>query len=340
MLIPMTAPWNVLLTARAAFDAGEAARERLRAAGCRITVAHPFGPLDAKALAAAVAGHEAVLASSDAYSAEFFADPRTAGLMCVSRWGVGLDCVDLAAATRAGVVVCNTPGLLDEAVADYAWALLFAVARRVDSGQDMLRGGFWSVAWGHDVHGKTLGIVGCGRIGRAVARRASGFGMRVLGHDPFVSAASVPGIDLVPLDVLLAESDFVSLHSALTPDNHGLVGAAELVRMKPTAYLVNTARGALVDEGALVAALTAGRIAGAALDAFAAEPLPASSPLRSAPRTLITPHQAFNSVETGEKVSLAAADAILDLWAGRRPVNVANPDVLTAAGLRHPLRTG
>jgi D-3-phosphoglycerate dehydrogenase len=168
-------------------------------------------------------------------------------------------------------------------VADYARALLCAVSRRVDSGQDVLRGGSWSVAW---------------------------------------------------------ESDFVSLHCALTPDNRGLVGAAELARMKPTADLVNTARGALVDEGALVAALTAGRIAGAVLDAFAAEPLPASSPLRSCPRTLITPHQAFNSVETGEKVSLAAADAILDLMERRRPVHVANPDVLAAAGLRHPLRPG
>ena len=330
--------WNILLTARASFDAGSRARDILREGGCRVTVADPFGPLDAGALAAALRGHDAVLASSDAYDATFFASPEVTSLKVVSRWGVGLDCVDLAAATRAGVVVCNTPGLLDEAVADYAWALLFAVARRIDAGQELLRAGTWSVAWGHDVHGKTLGIVGCGRIGQAVARRAVGFGMRVLGHDPHVATSGVRGIEFVDLDRLLAESDFVTLHSALTPENRGLIGAAQVARMKPTAYLVNTARGALVDEAALIAALRSGAIAGAALDAFAAEPLPADSPLRECPRLLITPHQAFNSIETGEKVSLMAAEAILDLMQGRRPKQVANPEVLTAPNLRAPLR--
>ncbi|MBM3956023.1 MAG: hydroxyacid dehydrogenase [Planctomycetes bacterium] len=333
--------WNVLLTARAGHEAGAEARAVLAEAGCTVTVAEPFGPLAADALATAVEGHEAVLASSDDYSAALFADPRTAALACVSRWGVGLDCVDLAAATRAGVVVCNTPGLLDEAVADYAWALLFAVARRVTAGEDLLRAGQWSVAWGHDVHGKTLGIVGCGRIGRAVARRAAGFGMRVLGHDPFAPADGVPGVELVPLERLLRDSDFVSLHCALSAANRGMIGRAELAAMKRSAYLVNTARGALVDDAALVAALGSGAIAGAALDAFAAEPLPQSSPLRGSPRLLITPHQAFNSVETCERVSLAAAEAIVDLMAGRRPRFLANPDVLRSPALRaHVDRVG
>ncbi len=324
--------WNVLLTARAAVEAGERGRALLESAGCRVAVADPLGPLSSAALAAAVRGHDAVVASSDAYDAAFFAAPEIAALKCVSRWGVGLDNVDLAAATRAGVVVCNTPGMLDEAVADYAWALIFAVARQVAAGQDLLRGGRWSVAWGHEIHSRTLGVIGCGRIGRAVARRASGFGMRVLGHDPF--ATDAPGIELVDLERLLRESDFVSLHCALTPQSRGLLDAGRIALMKPTAYLVNTARGALVDEGALVAALTAGRIAGAAIDAFAAEPLPATSPLLTCPRILITPHQAFNSVETGEAVSLAAAGAIVDLMAGRRPVHVANPDVLAAPHAR------
>jgi len=333
-----TRPWKVLLTARASFDAGSKAHELFRSAGCDVTVSEPFGPLDVPALTKALHGFDAVLASSDAYNAAFFASPDIADLKVVSRWGVGLDCVDLAAATRAGVVICNTPGLLDEAVADYAWALLFAVARRVDAGQDLLRSGEWSVAWGHDIHGKTLGIIGCGRIGRAVARRAVGFGMRVLGYDPHVATSENGGIEFVELDRLLAECDFVTLHSALTPDNRGLIGAAQLARMKPTAYLINTARGALVDEGALIAALEARAIAGAAIDAFAAEPLPASSPLRRCPRLLITPHQAFNSVETGEKVSLVAAEAIVDLMQGRRPKQVANPDVLASPTLRAPIR--
>jgi len=315
--------WNVLLTARAASEAGAKARALLAASGCRAVLSDPFGPLPSAALAAALRGHDAVLASSDAYDESLFA--ATPSLRCVSRWGVGLDCVDLAAATRAGVVVCNTPGLLDEAVADYTWALLLAVARQVPTGERVLRGGVWSVAWGHEVHGKTLGVVGCGRIGTAVARRATGFGMRVLGHDPY--AHEVPGVRLVPLEALLAESDFVSLHCSLTAENRGLLDAARLALMKPGAYLVNTARGALVDERALCSALAAGRIAGAALDAFAAEPLPADSPLRDCPRLLITPHQAFNSVETGERVSLAAAEAIVDLMHGRRPRHVANPEV-------------
>lgn len=331
-------PWKVLLTARASFDAGAKAHELFRSAGCAVTVSDPFGPLDGPSLATALRGFDAVLASSDAYNAPFFASPDTADLKVVSRWGVGLDCVDLAAATRAGVVVCNTPGLLDEAVADYAWALLFAVARRVDAGQDLLRSGEWTVAWGHDIHGKTLGIIGCGRIGRAVARRAAGFGMRVLGYDPHATQTGHEGIEFVTLDRLLAESDFVTLHSSLTPENRGLVGAPQLALMKPTAYLVNTARGALVDEGALIAALHRGAIAGAALDAFAAEPLPATSPLRRCPRLLITPHQAFNSIETGEKVSLMAAEAIVDCLKCRRPKQVANPDVLASPTLRAAIR--
>ncbi len=329
--------WNVTLTARASFDAGRQAQELLRDAGCRVTVADPFGPLDVTALRRVLRGEQAVLASSDAYSALMFASPELADLKVVSRWGVGLDCVDLPAATRAGVVICNTPGLLDEAVADYAWALLFAVARRVDQGQALLRAGEWSVAWGNDIHGKTLGIIGCGRIGRAVARRAAGFGMRVLGHDPALASGRVDGIEAATLERVLAESDFVTLHAALTPENRGLVNAARLRLMKPTAYLVNTARGALVDEAALIGALSRRELAGAAIDAFAVEPLPADSPLRSCPRMLITPHQAFNSVETGEKVSLLAAQAIVDCLQGRRPQYVANPDVLASPALRTTL---
>lgn len=245
---------------------------------------------------------------------------------------MGLDCADLAAATRAGIVVCNTPRILDEAVADYTWALLFAIARRVPHGAALLTRGEWDLAWGHDVHGKTLGIIGCGRIGQAVARRAAGFGMRVLGFDPYADALN--GIERVPLEQLLRESDFVSLHCSLTPDNRGLLNADRLKLLKRSAYLINTARGALIDEAALVAALQQGRFAGAAIDAYTAEPLPAASPLRTCPRLLMTPHQAFNAIETGERVSRAAATAIVDLMQGRRPLHTANPDVFDQASLR------
>lgn len=324
--------WNVLLTARAAVDAGSEARDLLTAAGCRLTVADPFGPLDVEQLAAAVQGQEAVIASTDDYSAAFFARPEAATLKCVSRWGVGLDCADLAAATRAGIVVCNTPRILDEAVADYTWALLFAIARRVAQGAALLSRDEWDLTWGHGVHGKTLGIVGCGRIGQAVARRAAGFGMRVLGFDPYAEA--VAGVEQVSLEELLSESDFVSLHCSLTPANRGMFNADRLTLMKPSAYLINTARGALIDEAALVEALQQGRFAGAAIDAYTTEPLPASSPLRTCPRLLMTPHQAFNAIETGEQVSRAAASAIVDLMQGRRPRHTANPEVFGHASLR------
>ena len=324
--------WNVLLTARAAVDAGSEARDLLTAAGCRLTVADPFGPLDVEHLAAAVQGQDAVIASTDEYSAAFFARPEAATLKCVSRWGVGLDCADLAAATRAGIVVCNTPRILDEAVADYTWALLFAIARRVAQGAALLGRGEWDLAWGHGVHGKTLGIVGCGRIGQAVARRAAGFGMRVLGFDPYADA--IGGIEQVSLEELLSESDFVSLHCSLTAANRGMLNADRLTLMKPSAYLINTARGALIDEAALVEALQQGRFAGAAIDAYTTEPLPASSPLRTCPRLLMTPHQAFNAIETGEQVCRAAASAIVDLMQGRRPRHTANPEVFEHASLR------
>ena len=327
--------WNVLITARAANDAGRQAVERLRQAGCQVAFTSPFGPYPAERLVELLRGYDAVLASSDAYSAAVFSAADLARLKVVSRWGVGTDSVDLAAATAAGVVVAYTPGLLDECVADYAWALLCAVARGIHAGHASMREGKWEVTWGHAIHGRTLGIVGCGRIGRAMARRAAGFGMRLLGYDlhPTPEAERL-GVRFVSLDELLAESDFVSLHAALTSSSRGLIGPRELARMKPTAYLVNTARGAMIDDEALLDALEHRRLAGAALDAFAAEPLPPDHPLRRCEHLLVTPHQAFNAVETGEQVSLVAATAIIDCMTGRRPQFVANPDVLSSPALR------
>jgi phosphoglycerate dehydrogenase-like enzyme len=201
-----------------------------------------------------------------------------------------------------------------------------------------MREGKWTSGWGHDIGGKTLGIIGCGRIGQAVARRASGFNMRLLGYDiaPNPEAEKL-GIQFVPLDQLLAESDFISLHAALTPETRGLIGEARLRRMKPSAYVVNTARGAIMDETALLRALNEKWIAGAALDAFAVEPLPADHPLRSAPNLLLTPHQASFGFETGARVSHAAAQAIVDLQSGRRPQWVVNPEVFKSPALRAKL---
>jgi phosphoglycerate dehydrogenase-like enzyme len=195
--------------------------------------------------------------------------------------------------------------------------------------------GEWKAAWGNDVFGKTLGIIGCGRIGQAMARRASGFNMRLLGYDvaPNDEARKL-GVSFVTLDELLSQSDFISLHAALTPQNRGMLGEAQLTRMKPTAYLINTARGALVDEAALARALEQKRIGGAALDAFVVEPLPVDHPLRKAPNVLLTPHLASFARETGERVSNAAAQAIVDLMNKRRPPWVVNPEVFKSPNLR------
>jgi phosphoglycerate dehydrogenase-like enzyme len=326
-------PWKVLITARAAQAAGEQAQQLLRDAGCKIIFPAKLGPLMADELSAALFGMDAVLASLDGYSAAVLSSPAASQLKIIARWGVGYDSVDVAAATRNGIVVTYTPGLLNDAVADYAFALLLALARRVHEVHVTMQRGEWKNAWGDDIAGKTLGIIGLGRIGKAVARRAAGFNMRILAHTAHPDAAK-KGVEFVSLEKLLAESDFVSLHAALTPATRGMIGEAQLRQMKRTAYLVNTGRGALLDEAALVRALNEKWIAGAALDVFTAEPLPADSALRSAPNLLLSPHQSSYARGTGERVSLSAAQAIVDLMQGKKPQNVLNPEVFGSAQFR------
>jgi len=276
---------------------------------------------------------DAVLASLDDYSALSLSSPAAAKLKIIARWGVGYDSVDLAAATQNGIVVTYTPGLLDDAVADYTFALLLAVARRTPDAHAAMLRGEWKPCWGSDVGGKTLGIIGLGRIGKAVARRAIGFNMRVLAHTAH-PAKEHNSVEFVSLEQLLAESDFVSLHAALTPSTRGMIGEAQFRLMKRGAYLINTARGALIDEVALVQALRENRLAGAALDVFSTEPLPRDNSLRTAPNLLLSPHQSSYARDTGERVSLAAARAIVDLMNGRKPQNVLNADVFRSAKLR------
>ena len=330
--------WKVLITARTLNEVGGTATKLLRDAGCELVIPLKFGPHPAETLQPLLNGNDAVLASMDKFTAEVLASPAAASLKLISRWGVGYDAIDVPAATRHGIVVAYTPGLLNETVADFSFALLLAVARRVHIGHLTMSGGLWQSAWGTDVFGKTLGILGCGRIGQAVARRAAGFNMRLIGYDVAPSPeAEKLGIQFVSLDELLAQSDFLSLHAALTPENRGLIGEAQLRRMKPTAYLINAARGALIDEAALVKALNEKWISGAALDAFVVEPLPLDHPLRKAPNLLLTPHLASFARETGERVSLSAAQAIVDLMQGRRPQFVVNPEVYKSASLRAKL---
>jgi phosphoglycerate dehydrogenase-like enzyme len=331
--------WKVLITARTLKEVGQSALTLLREAGCELSLPPRFGPYGAKELQPLLREQNAVLASMDKFTADVLASPEAAQLKIISRWGVGYDAIDIAAATAQGIVVAYTPGLLSETVADFAFALLLNIARRVHIGHASMSAGKWEGVWGTDVFGKTLGILGCGRIGHAMARRGSGFNMRLLAHDiRGERKIEEPRIQYVSLDELLAESDFLSLHAALNEENRGLIGPLQLRRMKPTAYLINTARGALIDEAALARALHEGCIAGAALDTFTIEPLPATHPLRSAPNLLLTPHLASFARETGERVSVTAAQAIVNLMNGRKPQFVVDSSVYYSPNLRVKLK--
>jgi phosphoglycerate dehydrogenase-like enzyme len=327
--------WKILITARTLNEVGAGALDLLRKAGCELIIPPKFGPHQPDVLLKLLPGADGVLASMDKFNAEVLGSAAAGNLKVISRWGVGYDAIDVPAATKHGIVIAYTPGLLNETVADCAFALLLTMARRIHLGHMGMIQGEWKPVWGNDVFGKTLGIIGCGRIGCAMARRASGFNMRLIAYDVSPNEdARKCGIEFVSLDELLSQSDFVSLHAALTPANRGLLGEAQLRRMKPTAYLINTARGALVDESALVRALEEKWIGGAALDAFIVEPLPADHPLRKAPNALLTPHLASFARETGERVSMAAAQAIVQLMSKRRPQWVVNAEVFGSASLR------
>jgi glyoxylate reductase len=264
-----------------------------------------------------------------------FLDAAGPGLKVVSNYAVGFDNVDVPACTARGVAVGNTPGVLTDTTADLAFALLMAAARRIPEGDRYVRAGKWKT-WGPllllgpDVHGATLGVVGFGRIGQAVARRAMGFGMTILYHDvhradPAVEAEH--GATFLPLEELLARSDFVSLHVNLTPETKGLIDAEKLGWMKPTAVLVNTSRGPVIDPRALEAALRAGTIGAAALDVTDPEPIPPDDPLLSLDNCLVVPHIASASRATRAKMAeMAAANLLAGIRGERLPTPV-NPEV-------------
>jgi glyoxylate reductase len=243
-------------------------------------------------------------------------------LRVVSSVSVGVDHIDLTAATARGIPVGHTPGVLSETTADLTFALLLAAARRIVEADRFLRAGEWTserrwepdMLLGRDLTGATLGVIGLGAIGQAVARRGLGFGMQVVGWTP--SARPVAGVEPVELDDLLERSDFVCVHVALTDSTRGLIDSAALARMKPEAVLVNSARGGIVDESALVAALRAGALGGAALDVFASEPIPMDSPLLSAPNVVLTPHIGSASVATRYRMVALAVQNLLAGLAG------------------------
>jgi phosphoglycerate dehydrogenase-like enzyme len=310
------------------YDAdGAATGRRLTEAGLEVALAPKTGARSPRELAALAAAADAAIVSTDPFDATVFAAaPR---LRVIAHVGVGTDSIDLDAATAAGVAVTITPGANHETVADHALALVLAAVRRVLEHDASVRRGEWNRAgaltpW--DVHGATVGLVGYGAIGRAVGRRLAGFGVRLLVADP--AADPEPGIELAGLDELLARSDVVSLHLPLARGTEHLIGADQLARMQPHAILVNTSRGGVVDEGALVAALRGGRLRAAALDVFASEPHVAAE-LRTLPNVVLTPHVGGLSERSIASMTAEATDCVLAGLAGRLDrTRVANPAVL------------
>jgi D-3-phosphoglycerate dehydrogenase len=263
--------------------------------------------------------------------------PRT---KVISRYGVGLDNVDLDAAADQGIVVTHYPGYCTSEVADHALALILALNRRIVEQDRSLREGAWvehgpatrAILRGpiQPLREQTLGIVGFGRIGKAVAERARPCGVSMLAADPYLDPAEIAahGVEPVGLPELLERADIVTLHTPLTPETRGFIGAGELARMKPTAVLVNTARGPLIDLTALAAALKRGALAGAALDVVHPEPLPADSPFYRMPNVILTPHSAYYSERSVDVVRRETLNAALTVLRGKRPGTVANPAVL------------
>jgi len=271
---------------------------------------------------------------SDKIDAEVFdAAPK---LKIVAQMAVGFDNIDVQEATKRGIYVTNTPEVLTDTTADFAWALLMAIARRVVEADKYVRAGQWKVGWhpsmmqGRDIHGATIGIVGAGRIGFAVAKRAAGFNMKILFYDvvPRPEMEKELGAKKVDLDTLFKESDFVSIHVPLMKETLHLVNAEKLKLMKKTAYLINNSRGPVVDEKALYEALKEGRIAGAGLDVFEQEPIPVDNPLLKLDNVVVAPHISSASYETRSKMAEMVAENLVAFFEGRKPPNLVNPEVV------------
>jgi phosphoglycerate dehydrogenase-like enzyme len=311
---------------------GEQTGRRLRDAGFELVLAPRTGERTPDELAALAQDAVGALVSTDPFDAGVLA--RCPRLRVISRVGVGYDSIDVDAATRHGVAVTICPGGNEDAVADHTVALMLAAVRRIGENDASVRAGRWDRAgrltpW--ELTGSVVGLVGYGAIGRAVARRLRGFGVQLLVADP--QADVEPDVERVSLDELLARADVVSLHAPLTADTECLIGEAALARMRPSAVLVNTSRGRLVDEAALARALGEQRIRGAALDVFQREPPGATSELLDLANVVLSPHIAGLSIASLASMTTQATTSVLDVLAGRTPVGLVNADGIDAGKL-------
>lgn len=253
-------------------------------------------------------------------------------LKAIARAGVGVDNVDLEAATAGGIAVMNTPDGNTIATAEFAFGLMLALARHIPQAYDSMQAGKWDRKsyMGVELRGKTLGVVGFGRIGRAVAKRALAFDMRVIASDPYIPAdiAEDMGVELVDLDTLYAQADFITLHSVITDETREMINHDTLLKMKPGVRIINAARGALINEADLAEAIKSGQVAGAALDVYSEEPPPAGHPLIGLPGVIDTPHLAASTDEAQVAVAVEAANLIVDALINGQYKNVVNPVVL------------
>jgi D-3-phosphoglycerate dehydrogenase len=320
---------NVLITALTLKNCDGPYLDLLRQAGHTVSYPEPWEhQLTESETAAALREMDAVLAGSEPYTAQVLAQaPR---LRVIARNGVGYDAVDVAEATRRGIAVTITPGANHDCVAEHVFALLLSLAKNVVTSHKGLEQGRWLRFVTRPLRGQTLGLVGLGRIGKAVALRAKAFGMKVLAHElqPDPQFVQTHGIELVPLETLFRQADVLSLHAPLTPQTRHLINAQSLALMKPTALLVNTARGGLVDETALAEALRTGRLAGAALDVFADEPMLPGHPFTQLENVVLTPHTAGTDLQSRQDMALMAAQSIVAILRGEWPTAVmVNPQV-------------
>lgn len=298
----------------------------------RLRTHHEVDVLEASPqdLLAIIGGYDALIVRSRTkVTADHIA--AAASLKVIARAGVGVDNIDVAAATARKIPVVNAPAASTISVAELAVAHMLALARRIPQAHASVKAGRWErkAFLGSELYGKTLGLVGSGRIGAEVATRAHAFGMRVIAYDPYLTpaVAAERGVGLTDLESLLLESDVVSIHAALTEETRGLIGEKQIALLKRSAFLVNCARGEIVDEAALAAALAEGRIAGAALDVFGKEP-PVGSPILAVEPTSLTPHIAASTREAQVRVGESVVDDVLRILAGQRPDSVVNPDAL------------
>jgi len=315
--------YKILVTSRSFGQVSEEPIKLLEQNNCSIDFKKESGLYGEEDFLKVIGEYDAVIVGADHMTAKVIEAGKKLKIIC--KHGAGVDNIDCEKAKEMGIPVTNVPATNSDAVADFAFGLILNIARKISANAFEVKRGKWNKDIGVDVCKKTLGIIGCGAIGRRVAKRGQGFDMRVLGYDPYVKeSANLSNISLVDLDTLIKESDFISIHVPLTPDTRNLIGSKEMQQMKKGAFIINTARGGIVDENALYQFLTNGHLGGAALDVTEQEPIQSDSPLLKLDNVIITSHIASYSKESLNAVSMACARNIIKIINNETPDNIVN----------------